>query len=41
VDTLLGLLGLAIWIAAVIAFAAAVTWLVIRIGPGEKPSQQT
>jgi hypothetical protein len=41
VDTLLGLLGLAAWIAAVIVLAAAITWLVIRIGPGEKPSKQS
>jgi hypothetical protein len=40
VDTLLGLLGLAAWIAVVIALAATITWLVIRLGPGEKPSKQ-
>jgi hypothetical protein len=40
VDTLLGLLGLVVWIAAVIALAAAITWLVIRLGPGEKSSKQ-
>jgi hypothetical protein len=40
VDTLLGLLGLAVWIAAVIVLAATITWLVVRLGPGEKPSKQ-
>jgi hypothetical protein len=40
VDTLLGLLGLAVWIAAVIVLAATITWVVVRVGPGEKPSKQ-
>jgi hypothetical protein len=40
VDTLLGVLGLAAWIAAVILLAATITWLVVRFGPGEKPSKQ-
>jgi hypothetical protein len=41
VDTLLGLLGLAVWIVVVIALAAGITWLVIRLGPGEKPAKQS
>jgi hypothetical protein len=40
VETLLGLFGLLVWIAAVILLAATITWLVIRLGPGEKPSKQ-
>jgi hypothetical protein len=41
VDTLLGLLGLVVWIASVIVLAATITWLVVRLGPGEKPSKPT
>jgi hypothetical protein len=37
-DTLLGLLGIVVWIVSVIALAAAVTWLVVRLSPGDKPS---
>lgn len=37
-DTILGLLGIVVWIVVVIALAAAVTWLVVRISPGDKPS---
>ena len=36
-DTVLGLLGIVVWIVAVIALAAAVTWVVVRISPGDKP----
>jgi hypothetical protein len=36
-DTVLGLLGIAVWIAVVVAIAAGVTWLVIRLTPGDKP----
>jgi hypothetical protein len=36
-DTLLGLLGIAVWIVLVIAIAAAVTWLVVKISPAEQP----
>jgi hypothetical protein len=34
VGTVLGLLGLVVFCAAVIALAAGVTYLVIRFGPG-------
>jgi len=39
VTTVLGLIGLAFFIAAVITLAAAVTWLVVQISPasGSKP----
>jgi hypothetical protein len=32
----LGLLGMVVFIAAVIALAAAVTWLVVRLSPAPK-----
>ena len=38
-DTLLGLLGFVVWIVSVIALAAAVTWVVVRVSPGEKPDK--
>jgi hypothetical protein len=37
VDKALGLLGLLVFIPSVIALAAAVTWLVVRITPKPKP----
>jgi hypothetical protein len=33
-DTVLGLLGILVWIAAVMALAAGVTYAVIRLSPG-------
>jgi hypothetical protein len=39
-DTALGLLGMTLYIACVIALAAAITWLVVKISPttgGKKP----
>ena len=42
-DTALGLLGILVWIAAVIALAAGVTYAVIKLSPGgrsgSKPEQ--
>jgi hypothetical protein len=35
----LGLLGMLVYIAVVIAFAAGVTWLVVRYSPSKKPKQ--
>ena len=35
-ETVLGLLGIVAWIAVVIALAAAVTYAVVRISPGDK-----
>jgi hypothetical protein len=32
-ETLLGLLGIVVWIATSIAIAAAVTWVVVKIFP--------
>jgi hypothetical protein len=39
VETVLGLLGLVVFIVCVVALAASVTWLVVRISPapGSKP----
>jgi hypothetical protein len=39
-DTFLGLLGVAVFIPSVIALAAGITWLVVRLSPSpgrEKP----
>ena len=38
-DTLLGLLGVVAWIVGVIGLASAVTWVVVRLSPGEKPAK--
>ena len=35
-DTVLGLAGLILFIACVIAFAAAITWLVVRLTPARR-----
>ncbi|HEX2112132.1 MAG TPA: hypothetical protein VHF67_11320 [Gaiellaceae bacterium] len=37
-DVVLGLLGIVVWIVIVVALAAAVTYVVVRLSPGEKPS---
>jgi hypothetical protein len=38
-ETVLGLLGLLVFIVGVIAFAAAVTFVVIKLTPGSKEKQ--
>jgi hypothetical protein len=38
-ETVLGLLGMVVWIVAIIALAAGITYLVIRISPGDKPAK--
>ena len=35
----LGLLGMLVYITCVIAFAAGVTWLVVRYSPSKKPKE--
>jgi hypothetical protein len=35
-DTVLGLIGIVIWIVTIIALAAAVTWVVVKIFPAER-----
>ncbi len=36
--TFLGLLGIVFWVVSVIAIAAAVTWVVVKVTPGDKPA---
>jgi hypothetical protein len=36
--TFLGLLGIVVWIVGVVAFAGAVTYVVVKISPAEKPA---
>jgi hypothetical protein len=38
-DTALGLIGLILFAAAVIGLAAAVTWVVVKVSPAEKPDK--
>jgi hypothetical protein len=37
-DVVLGLLGIVAWIALVVGLAAAVTYAVVRVSPGDKPA---
>jgi len=39
-DTILGLFGIFVWIAAVMALAAGVTYAVIRFSPGGKSDKK-
>jgi len=36
VETVIGLLGVALYIPAIIAIAASVTWVVVKVSPGTK-----
>jgi hypothetical protein len=36
-DTVLGIVGIIVYAAAVIALASGVTWLVVKVSPAEKP----
>jgi hypothetical protein len=38
-DTILGLFGMVVWIVAVIALAAGVTYAVIKLSPGGRGSK--
>ena len=38
-ETALGLLGLLAFAASVIGLAAAVTWIVVKVSPSEKPEK--
>jgi hypothetical protein len=40
VDTVLGLLGLIVFTACVIVFAAAITWVVVKVSPAQGRSQR-
>jgi hypothetical protein len=35
-DTVLGLIGVVIWIVCVIGLAAGITWLVVKVFPSDK-----
>jgi hypothetical protein len=36
-DTVLGLLGIVVWIVSVISLAAAITFVVVKVSPSDKP----
>jgi hypothetical protein len=38
-DTVLGLLGLAVYIVAILGIAAGVTWLVVKLSPSKSQKQ--
>jgi hypothetical protein len=38
-DTVLGLIGLAIYMTAVVALAASITWLVVKLSPSKSQKQ--
>jgi hypothetical protein len=40
VDTVLGLLGLALFIVCVVALAAGITWLVVRLSPNPETKRK-
>jgi hypothetical protein len=39
-DTFLGLIGMALWIVATIALAAGITYVVVKLSPGDKPPKE-
>jgi len=39
-DTALGLIGIMVFAASVIGLAAAVTWVVVKVSPAEKPDKK-
>jgi hypothetical protein len=41
VDTVLGLLGLIVFAACVIALAAATTWVVVKLSPARDANRQS
>jgi hypothetical protein len=38
-DTVLGLIGMAIYLVAVVSLAAGVTWLVVKLSPSKSQKQ--
>jgi hypothetical protein len=38
-ETALGFFGIVVWIVSVISLAAAITWVVVKLSPGEKPNE--
>jgi hypothetical protein len=39
-ETVLGLVELVVYVAAILAFSMSVTWLVIKVSPSESAKQQ-
>jgi hypothetical protein len=39
-DTVLGLVGIAVWIVAVISLAAVITYVVVKLSPGDKDEKK-
>jgi hypothetical protein len=39
VSTVLGLLGVALYVPAIISIAAGVTWVVVKLSPGTKAAK--
>jgi hypothetical protein len=38
-DTVLGLIGLVVYMVAIVSLAAAVTWLVVKLSPSKSQKQ--
>jgi hypothetical protein len=38
-ETVLGLIGLVLYAAAIIGLAAGITWIVVKVSPSEKPQK--
>jgi hypothetical protein len=38
-DTLIGLFGIVVWIVSVVGLAAAITFVVVKISPTERPEK--
>ena len=38
-DTVLGLFGIVLWIVTIVALASAVTYVVVKMFPAEKPDE--
>ena len=38
-DTVLGLLGLVVYLAAIVSLAAGVTWIVVKLSPSKSQKQ--
>jgi hypothetical protein len=39
-DSALGLIGIAVWIVAVISLAAVITYVVVKLSPGDKDEKK-
>ena len=38
-ETVFGLFGIVVFVASVISLAAAITWVVVKVSPAEKPAK--